>query len=294
MRLRTSLAAVALLLLAPALPTAAGYLAQDVPPGQSAVETVVQADLGGELNPDGIMLTIEGYRRWIHEYDPVEAEPSSYLQAGSILGVNPAYAQGSLYGEWMPAIFAQLRLQYDLYGFFGTNGSLLSFPSAESHFGHSEIKALEGQEEATTGHRFMFQPTLRAKFGRLYLRNQTVAAYYLFNGRGPFFYEQEYDTLLKNGDSLIDNQTHALLELWKRGEDQILLAGPFYEVTYAVDASLTRQRIGGAIYWVPKDRVWSLSRPRFYAQVGYNLQDRNRNHEAFAVFGVGVDYDLFK
>jgi hypothetical protein len=224
----------------------------------------------------------------------VEAVPSSYLQAGTMLGVNPAYAQASVYGEWMPAIFAQLRLQYDLYGFFGANGALLSFPSARSPFGDREIDALKGHEESGIGHRLFLQPTLRGKIGPLYLRNQTDIAYYRFDARGPFFFEREYDTLLKDGDFLLANRTHALFELWKGKTDQILLAGPFYEVTHAADAGLTRQRIGLGVYWVPVDRLWSLSRPRFYAEVGYNAHDRNRNHEPFAVFGVGFDYDLFK
>lgn len=295
-RARRALCAAMLLALAlTAAPSMAEYLAQDIPPGASAVETVLHADLVGALNPDGAMVTFGGYRRWIHGFHPVHALPSSYLQAGGMLGINPAYTQVSLYGEWMPAIFAQLRLQYDLYGYFGSNGALLSFPSKDARFGDDEIDALKGQEESGLGHRILFQPTLRAKLGPVYLRNQTDVAYYRFDARGPYFFEREYDTLLKDGDLLLANRTHALLELWKgSGDSQVLLAGPFYDVTHALDAALTRQRVGAAVYWVPKERVWALSRPRFYAEAGYNLHDRNRGHEFFAVFGVGVDYDLFK
>lgn len=267
-------------------------LASDVPPGKSAIETTVHADVVGAVNPDGAMVLLGAFRRWISQFDNVHGIPSSYLQAGTMLGLNPAYAQASIYGEWMPAIWAQLRLQYDLYGFFGENGALLSFPSADARFGDDQIDALEGQEESGLGHRILFQPTLRAKLGRFYLRNQTDLAYYRFDANGPYFFEREYDTLLKDGDFLLANRTHVLYELWKGRAEQILLAGPFYDVTHAADAGITRQRIGTAFYWVPKDTLWILSRPRIFAEIGYNMQDRNRDNEGFAVFGVGFDYDL--
>ncbi len=282
------------LALSPSWGEAGKLLADDVPPGKTPIETVLQADLVGIANPEGFMLTLGAYRRWISEFDRIEAIPSSYLQAGTMFGINPSYAQASIYGEWMPFLPTQLRLQYDLYGFFGTNGALLSFPSARSRFGNTEIEALEGQEESGLGHRLLAQPTLRGKIGPFYLRNQTDLALYSFDGRGPFFFEREYDTLLKDGDTLVANRSHVLFEAWKGKGDVILLAGPFYEVTHAAGAKLTRQRVGAALYWVPKDRVWFLSRPRIYAEIGYNMQDRNRGQQAFAVFGVGFDYDLLK
>ncbi len=296
-------ASVATLIVLVPLLCPATALAQTPTPSRSPVaeepqiartETALQADLVGEANPEGVMLVVGGFRRWIQEFDRTYGIPASYLQAGGMLGVNPAYAQASVYGEWMPALFAQLRLQYDLYTYFGANGGLLSFPSADARFGDKEVDARKDQEESGAGHRILFQPTLRAKVGPFILRNQTDAAYYLFPGSGPYFHELEYDTLLKNGDFLVANRTQALFEAWKGKQDEVLLAGPYYEVTHAGDADLTRQRAGGVLYWVPKENVWLLDRPRIYAQFGVNLQDRNRDHELFAVFGVGFDYDLLK
>ena len=166
------------------------------------VETVAHVDFLGQMNPVGMAVVVGAYRRWIQDIEPTYGIPSKYTQLGATLAVNPAFAQVSLYGDWQPAIFSLLRLQYDLYPYFGTNGALLSFPSAKSTFGDHEIDALKGQAETTIGQRVLFQPTLRAKAGPLYLRNQTDAAYYFFSGTGPYFFEREYDTLLKNGDVL--------------------------------------------------------------------------------------------
>jgi hypothetical protein len=278
-----------------ATPAWAALVADDVPPGKRAVETVVHADLVGAVNPDGAALLLGAYRRWTSAFHPVEAVPASYLQAGTMLALNPAYAQASVYGEWMPAIFAQLKLQYDLYGFFGDNGALLSFPSADAKFGDDEIDDLEGQEESGLGHRILFQPTLRGKLGPLFLRNQTDVAYYWFDARNPYAFEREYDTLLReSGDVLVANRSHLLFQAWRGTGESILLAGPFYEVTHALDAGITRQRVGAALYWVPVEALWLFSRPRLYGEMGINMQDRNRDDGFFAVFGAGVDYDLLK
>lgn len=257
---------------------------------KAADQTIFHADIAGRGNPAGIMLITGGFHRWDVTNDPEIGVPASYKQAGAMIGVNPVYAQVSLYGEWKPAIYAQLRLQYDYYGFFGSNGSLLSFPSAESRYGKNEIDSLSGKEESTSGHRLLLQPILSGKVGPVIVRNTTDIGYYLFEGKGPYFYESEYDTLLKDRDVLVNNNTVFLLEAWKGGNHGILLAGPFYEVTHAVDAEITRQRIGIQCYCMPTKTLWGVNQPRIYGQVGMNLQDRNRDNEAFFKAGVGFDF----
>lgn len=255
-----------------------------------ADQTIFHADVVGRGNPTGIMLLTGGLLRWNIINDPELKIPDSYTQVGAILGINPAYAQVSVYGEWKPALYTQMRLQYDYYGFFGTEGSLLSFPSAQSSFGKNEIDARKGHEESTTGHRLLFQPVLTGKIGPVIVRNTTDIGYYIFNGKGPYFYEGEYDTLLKDGDLLVNNNAAVLIMAWQRDNDGILLAGPFYEITHAVDAEITRQRTGIQYYWVPSKKLWGVDQPRIYGQIGMNLQDRNRDNEAFFRVGVGFDF----
>ncbi len=254
--------------------------------------TTLHGDLITRLNPDGVMLSVGGHRRWISCKGDTSGIASPYLKGGFALGVNPAYSQVSVYGEWIPAVFAALRVQYDLYRFFGTNGALLSFPESGARFGKDEIDALKGKEESGFGHRIMLQPTLQTKAGPVIVRNQTDLAYYRFDGKGPFFYEWEYDTLLEDGDVLVANRTELLIEAWKGRKGALLLAGPYYEITRASEAGLNRQRAGGELFWVPVDSLWSLDRPRIYSQAGVNLEDRNRKGEAFIVLGIGFDFHL--
>lgn len=284
-----------ILVLLAVLLAAAGAEAAGTEPGAPADRTrpiTVHADLVTRLNPAGLMLTVGGFRDWLTVRDRAADRVSSYLRGGLMAGINPAYGQASAYVEWMPALFATLRLQSDLYGFLGTNGALLSFPEGDARFGADEIDALAGREERGVGRRFLVQPTIRAKAGPLIIRNQTDLARYRFDGKGPFFYEGEYDTLLKDGDVLLANRTDVLYAGWQRGKGAILLFGPFYEVTRADAADLTRQRLGAELFWIAADSLWSLDRPRIYSQAGVYRRDRNRQDEGFLALGCGFDLDL--
>jgi hypothetical protein len=257
---------------------------------KGAAETVYLADIVARANPEGVMLFTGGYRKWSGPLDKEYGIHSSHKQLGFIIGMNPAYAQGSLYGEWKPVLYFQARLQYDGYRFFGANGALLSFPSADAKFGRDETTALKGQEETGWGQRVMVQPVITAKAGPVIIRNTTDLAYYRFDGKGPYFYEWEYDTLLKDGDYLIDNTTAFLMEAWKGPDAEMLLAGPFYQITNAASADITRQRIGVQAFWSPAGPIGSFSHPRVYGKLGVNLQDRNRDNELFLIVGMGFDF----
>ena len=131
---------------------------------------------------------------------------------------------------------------------------------------------------------------ITGKVGPVIIRNNTDLAYYRFGGRGPYFYEWEYDTLLKDGDFLINNITAFLVEAWKGVGSKILLVGPFYQITHAADADITRQRAGLQLFWSPAESIWAFSKPRIYGQLGVNLQDRNRENQMFLEMGLGFNF----
>jgi len=256
------------------------------------VRTVLQADLAAQSNPDGLMITLGGFRRWVRWTDKDMGIPSSYLQAGFGLGTTPAYGQASVHAEWLAAMFANLRVQYDLFRFYGTNTSLLSFPSATASFGRSDVNALKGKEEEGNGSRLLIRPTLYAKAGPVIIVNQTDLAYFHFTGKGPYYLEWTYETLIRDGDHVIQNRTNFLFPIVKSSGDTPLLAGPYYEIMHAAAANLRRQRGGVMAYWVPWEAAGALKRPRFYAQISHYIEDRNRKGEYMAAFGMGFDLDL--
>jgi hypothetical protein len=251
----------------------------------------LEADLVGGVNPMGLAAIIELNYRKSDGYNETYSMPSSYRQVGLGLTLTPAFARTSLLVEWMPWIFLGLRGQYDGYAFFGVNDALLSFPSSNSPHGDDALDKRDDEEKAF-GQRLLFRPTLQLKWGPVLFRNRTDAAFYFFSGKGPYYYEREYDTLLKDGDFLLANKTHILWEVEKSGKEKRILAGPFYEWVRAWEADIIQQRIGLGVYWVPRDKILPLDRPRIYVQAGYHLQDPNRQDTWFIQTGFGFDLDL--
>jgi hypothetical protein len=256
-----------------------------------ATETVVSADLAGQENPKGLVLSVGAYRRWVHDRDRELGVPSSYLQAGVGALTSPGYGRVSAHGEWLPVIFAKLRVQYDVYRYYGNYAALLSFPSADAKFGREEIAAREGTEETGHGTRVLIRPTLMAKAGRVVITNQTDVAYFRFSGRGPYYLEWTYETLMKNGDQVIENRTNLLFEAWRGPGGAFLLTGPYYEIMRASADNLDRVRSGIMVFWEPRPAPVMQYRPRFYAQVGWYLRDPNRDGTMTAAAGMGFDLD---
>jgi hypothetical protein len=253
---------------------------------------IFSGDIAGRLNPKG--LTFSGCLNYkdVYGYSSQYDTASAYFDAGAGLNISPAYGQVETHIEWMPWMFLTLRGQYDYYRYFGAYGSLLSFSSSKAPFDENLVDN-RNDEESASGQRFLFQPTLQGKIGKIIFRNQMNLAYYTFSGKGPYFLEQEYYTLLKDGDSLINNQTQLLYQAWQGpGKDQIMLAGPFYEVTRARSAGITQKKIGGLLYWVPRPSFHGLDRPRIAIKAGYNLKDPNTKGQAFFALDLGFDLDL--
>ncbi|HSB34732.1 MAG TPA: hypothetical protein VLG39_09765 [Nitrospirota bacterium] len=256
------------------------------------VQTVIQSDLAAQANPEGLMVSVGGFRRWIMDTDKNLGIPSSYLQTGVGAASTPAYGRASVHAEWLAAVFAKLRIEYDYYRFYGTNTSLLSFPSGTAPFGRADVEARKGTEQAGNGNRFLIRPTLYAKAGPVVIVNQTDLAYFHFTGRGPYFLDWTYETLLRDGDHLVENRTSFLYQAIKGPEEVSFLVGPYYEILHTAAADLNRQRAGVMAYWVPRDALGSFKRPRLFAQIGQYIKDSNREGEYTGAIAIGFDIDL--
>ncbi len=243
-------------------------------------------DLVGTYDPRGIELSGGINYKNSYRYDERYEAVSSYWLAGGGLDLTPAYAEPSLAFEWMPALFLVTRAEYDGYYYFGAFGSLLSFPSGTAPFGAAEHRARRGTEESGFGSRLFFQPTVQLKAGDFVLRNQTDLARYRFPGQGPFFLEQEYDTLLRDGDRLVANRTQVLME-FDSGTGWDTFLGPYYEIVHAETADLTRKRIGILYYSEQTGKERPSDSHHYFAEIGYNLKDPNRQHGIFLLFGIG-------
>jgi hypothetical protein len=254
--------------------------------------TTLFAEGVGRYGPAGAMLFTGVARRWSEEDGASVLARGRYAQVSAAAGVNAAYAQAALAVEWVPLAVLQLRLEYDLDGFFGAHGALLRLPSKDARFGTSELRALAGHEESGVGHRVMFSPVVRARLGRLVLRNQTDLDWYAFARPAGWYYESEYDTLLARRDWLVANRTVLFADLLDGRPGATLLVGPMYDVTRSDAAAIVRQRTGAALFFAPAGAWLGFDRVSVYALGGVNLSDRNRAGEPFAVLGLSGQLDL--
>jgi hypothetical protein len=147
-------------------------------------------------------------------------------------------------------------------------------------------------EEKTHGSRILLQPTLQGKIDNFIIRNQTDLAYYTFAGRGPYFLELFYSTLMKDGDYLVSNRTQFLYTFFMDRKGKTLLAGPYYEVTRAVDAEITQQKVGVALYWEPAPSLFHISHPHLGVMGGYHLEDPSRAGQFYLFMAVGFEFNL--
>jgi hypothetical protein len=259
--------------------------------GGSLAATTVEADLVGAANPQGLLLTAGAFRRWTREGGDATLPPP-YFQAGFGVGSSPAYAKAAVHVEWLPHPAFRLRTQYALSRYYGTSGALLSFPAGDAPFGQRDVDARAGAEQRAWGQRVLVQPTLRFTIGPVLVRNVTDLAYCRFDGRGPYFLEWEYDTLVKDGDWVVSDSLQALVKGWSGAGAAALYAGPFFEITRAGSAGITQQRAGLLAAWTVTDRSGWLRRPRVYLQAGVHLRDPNREGGIYGVLGAGFDLDL--
>ena len=251
----------------------------------------IYGDLGGKINPRGLaFLGGIKYRNSYH-YDAKYDAVSSYWETGIDIGVTPAFMQAGVHAEWMPWLFLKMRAQYDYMEYTGINDGLLSFPSGNSPYG-DDVRKDRHDEEKTYGSRIMLQPTLQGKVANFIIRNQTDLAYYTFAGRGPYFLELWYNTLMKDDDYLVANRTQFLYSFLSDSKGKQLLAGPYYEVTRAFDAQITQQKVGVAFYWEPAASLFHISHPHLGVMSGYHLEDPNRQGQFYLLVGAGFEFDL--
>lgn len=243
--------------------------------------------VAGIMNPAGIQLDATVQYRGVLSTDERTGAEKSYLQAGGGFRLNPVYVGHSVHGEWSPAQFLTLRTEYELMGFPGTTRGLLSFSEKTAAFGDDQLTG--GDAHSGVMHKAMLAPTFQSKFGPVILRNKSHVAYYHATTVGPYFYEPGHDTLIAKDDVVIQGRTELLLLAWRGGREAGLVFGPVYEVTRAIRTEVSRQRLGGMMAMTVADRIGGFYRPGFFVEVGGNLEDRNRENQAYATFGIKMD-----
>ena len=265
------------------------------PPATLGGKYGLEADLAGQSKPAALDLSIGPWYRYIYHADNSRLWNGLYVKGGSLLSLNPAYGQLGIYVEWMPISILQLRAQFDRFSFFGRDGSLLSYNDKNEHYGYRDLRRRRGQEISGEADRWMIQPTLRGEYGRYVVENDATYAFYRYEQTGPYFWDQEYDTLLQKQDRLFADDVYILYNCPPDERYEKLLVGPSFEVVRAYGANLTRERLGVSLYYEPvpgKSILGYTQHPRFYFQAGLNTKDRNQDDQFYFLGGIGTELNF--
>ena len=240
-------------------------------------------DLFTSANPAGAAIRGKGFYRYTYSEDKSPLLNGLYTQGGIQFTASPAFIQTGLHIEWMPISIFQLRFQYDYFRHLGNFGSLLDFDSADAAYGDDVLKDRKGKELTSSANRYSIHPVLRAKFGKIIVRDSFDYYFYQIDKNRPYF-------LARNG-RIYSNRLVSFYQLNFPRAKQTLV-GPVYEYTRSVEAQLTRQRLG--IMWFQSLTYFtkSLKNPHWYFQAAYNIQERNREDEIYFVFGAGTDFNI--
>lgn len=264
--------------------------------GAPAHSTFAFLTLPIRLNPSAAGLIGGATRRVVYHKDPNPLFDGLYVQGTLDVLLGGTFARTTAGVEWSPIRLFSLRVQYELWGWYGLHMGLghgLSFPDANAAFGPAELQARKGEEESALGHRLVLSPTLQLKLSRLYLVDSFELGAWYIHGPESFFLEPVDDNLIRRGalDQTLKNTATVLYELGDP-TGHLFRVGLMHEYFRGVASGLARQRAGAVLTYRPAFSLGAFDRLTFVAQAGVNLVDRNRQGTPWITLGARGEIDL--
>ena len=249
--------------------------------------TDFNAGLYGLYNPTAGAVFFESVHSYPYAFSSGYDDVWSKWGIGGGVVLCPTYSSAGVLVEWMPALFAVLRLRYDAFFYHGHFGAVLSYDSIPTQFMESDLTDRWGDEEAAFGQRLFLQPTLRGQVGKVYFQNQTDALWYDTYAAGPYVFNWDYETFIERRDFIIETRTDVMLEVQRGCGETRFMIGPSHTLTYAVRTRLRRQRFGISVYWVPRDLTEKPGYLYLGIGTGVNIEAVLEERSPYLVFVVG-------
>ncbi|RKH46887.1 hypothetical protein D7X55_35700 [Corallococcus sp. AB049A] len=143
----------------------------------------------------------------------------TYASAGASLKLSPAFFKLGPTVELQPVAMFNLRAGYEYVQFFGTFGSVQSYPDSFQSYDDDLRSKTNDAAYGTSGHHFFVEPMLQAKVKSVALRTKLAIEYWNVSLRdgGPrgTFYDPTLDTLVPGKGWVLANDTDLL---WLAGQ----------------------------------------------------------------------------
>jgi len=255
-----------------------------LPGAEPSTQGLQSVQLATAANPSGLRLQYSGSLRRTFDWRTPD-EPWSSLEGGALLTATPAFGRVGVFAEWQPLPIAVLRVEGSQLRYSGHYGGVLSFAHANDPFGASVLQARRGEEEAAGARQTLASLTFQYQTGALVMRAPVTLLWTRSSGRGPWYYDPFYDTLLRDGDRLQEIQ----LQVGWANQLRMgtLTLGPAGQLLRTREAALERRRAGFFAYLTRRRPVGGLQQPYLALQSGRDLKDPNRTGQTFVELAVG-------
>ncbi|MCA9670765.1 MAG: hypothetical protein KC503_34450 [Myxococcales bacterium] len=212
----------------------------------------------------------------------------SYIGAGFVGKVNPAFARVGAAITIQPAAVLTLRAQWEWRGYWGAFNNLMSFDSPNAEY-DDDTRAELGDANRNYrggGQQITLQAIARAKVGPIALVNDFSLLYFRMNlaGSDTVFYDAFIDALVPRDGPVLANHAH-LLWVTKFG----LIAGVRWTLMHAVypasvfpggspteNINTPSHRVGPIVAYTFKSRGRFYQKPTVAAIVNWWVKNRYR------------------
>ncbi|RKG97043.1 hypothetical protein D7X74_41130 [Corallococcus sp. CA047B] len=142
----------------------------------------------------------------------------TFASAAASLKLSPAFFKLGPVVELQPVAVLNLRAGYEYVQFFGTFGSVQSYPDSFQNYDDDVRDVTNDQAYGTSGHHFFVEPTLQAKVKSVALRTKVAFEYWNVDLRDGSptgtFYDPTLDTLVPGKGWVLANDTDLI---WMNG-----------------------------------------------------------------------------
>ncbi|MFB1483706.1 hypothetical protein [Corallococcus sp. RDP092CA] len=231
----------------------------------------------------------------------------TYASAAASLKLSPAFFKLGPVVEVQPLAVLNLRAGYEYVQFFGTFGSIQSYPDAFQPYDDDLRSATNDTAYGTSGHHFFVEPMLQAKVKSIALRTKLAIEYWnvsLHDGgtRGTF-YDPTLDTLVPGKGWVLANDTDLLWlggkwtlgarlsAVWPRYDEDATAVEPLPGRKLPTNQHL---RVGPLVAYAFDTRPGGLmSKPTVLLIAGWYLKHENRvNAMPYLLGGFSFSTDL--
>lgn len=212
----------------------------------------------------------------------------TYLQAQGVLMVTPAFSRTGLELSFQPAAVFELRLGYQVVGYYGTFSAILPYQDPEAPY---DADARQGRDRTSGwGNRVSAQPTIRAKAGPVIVLGWTTARWEdvhpaRFDADLDYWYEPELGLMVERSDWTLDNNALVLLDPALDGPT--LYAGVYGTARMSLGADDRSVRVGPAVVVMTPDEHWT-----FYGIVQAYIESRTYGQAYPPFMAARVQYSL--